>query len=214
MTTKCILFDLDGTLTDSGEGIMNCAVYTLQQFGLPSPDQSELRSMVGPPLRQSFLRFGVPQEQIDEAIRIYRGRYVPIGMFENSPYPGIQELLTDLKAIGYRLFIATSKPEHMAKQILEHFHMDSYFEMICGAESDSKRETKGAVIEYLLSLIGGTENAIMVGDTAFDVLGAKEHGIPTIGVSWGYGKESEIISAGAISIAHSMDELFHLIQTS
>ena len=208
MAPKCILFDLDGTLTDSGKGIINCGIYTLQYFGLPVPDREELRSMVGPPLRQTFAKYGIPDEQLDEAIRIYREHYVPTGMFENDPYPGICELLSKLRTEGFRLFVATSKPEHMAKQILAHFQMDHYFELICGAESDRKRETKSAVIAYLLDLIGGAENAVMVGDTAFDVLGAKEHGIPTVGVSWGYGEEADMRTAGAAAIVHTMDELY------
>lgn len=207
MNKPCVFFDLDGTLTDSGPGIINCGIYTLEYFGLPVPDRTELRSMVGPPLRATFAKYGVPADRIDEAISVYRSRYIPHGMFENEPYPGIRELLARLQAEGFRLFVATSKPEHMANEILSHFQMDSCFERICGAASDRRRDTKAAVIAYLLEQIGGAGHAVMVGDTAYDVLGAKEHGIATIGVSWGYGEEANMLDAGAVSIAHTMDEL-------
>ena len=207
MNKPCVFFDLDGTLTDSGPGIINSGIYTLEHFGLPVPDRAELRSMVGPPLRQTFAKYGIPEDRLDEAICVYRDRYVPHGMFENEPYPGIRELLKGLQAEGFRLFVATSKPEHMAKEILEHFQMDSCFARICGAERDRSRDTKSAVIAYLLEQIGGASHAVMVGDTAYDVLGAKEHGIATIGVAWGYGEEADLLAAGAVSIAHTMDEL-------
>ena len=205
---KSILFDLDGTLTDSGEGIMNCAVYALSHFGIPAPSEAELRTFVGPPLTETFARFGVPEDQLAEAVRIYRSRYLPIGKFENHPYPGIRELLEKLKAEGHELFVATSKPEGTSIEILEHFDLAKYFTRICGASTDFSRNSKEAVIEYLLDTCGARENAIMVGDTAYDVIGAKAHGIPTIGVSWGYGKISDMEAAGAIGIACSMDELY------
>ena len=205
---KSILFDLDGTLTDSGEGIMNCAVYALSHFGIPAPSEAELRTFVGPPLTETFARFGVPEDQLAEAVRIYRSRYLPIGKFENHPYPGIRELLEKLKAEGHELFVATSKPEGTSIEILEHFDLAKYFTRICGASTDFSRNSKEAVIEYLLDTCGARENAIMVGDTAYDVIGAKAHGIPTIGVSWGYGKISDMEAAGAVGIACSMDELY------
>ena len=205
---KSILFDLDGTLTDSGEGIMNCAVYALSHFGIPAPSEAELRTFVGPPLTETFARFGVPEDQLAEAVRIYRSRYLPIGKFENHPYPGIRELLEKLKSEGHELFVATSKPEGTSIEILEHFDLAKYFTRICGASTDFSRNSKEAVIEYLLDTCGARENAIMVGDTAYDVIGAKAHGIPTIGVSWGYGKIADMEAAGAAAIACTMDELY------
>ena len=208
---KSILFDLDGTLTDSGEGIMNSAVYALSHFGIPAPSEAELRTFVGPPLTETFARFGVPADQVEEAIRIYRSRYIPIGKYENHPYPGICELLEKLKADGHELFVATSKPEIISIEILEHFDMAKYFNKICGAATDLSRNSKEAVIAYLLDTCGARDHAIMVGDTAFDVIGAKAHGIPTVGVSWGYGKISDMEEAGAVGIAHTMDELYELL---
>ena len=211
MTTKTILFDLDGTLTDSGEGIINCAALALRHFNLPVPDRETMRAFVGPPLHASFIRFGVPEDQAEEAIRIYRSRYIPIGKFENTPYPGIAELLQKLRAQGHKLYVATSKPEQMSIEILEHFDLAKYFTLICGASLDLSRNSKDAVIAYLLEQAETDGEIIMVGDTAFDVLGAKAHGIPTIGVSWGYGKVKDMENAGAMAIAHTMDELFDLL---
>ena len=208
---KTILFDLDGTLTDSGEGIINCAIVALEHFHLPIPSREELRVFVGPPLQESFLRFGVPADRVDEAIAVYRSRYIPIGKFENIPYPGIRELLEALKAQGHRLFVATSKPEVTAIEVLEHFDLAKYFDLICGASFDQSRTTKSEVIAFLLEQNGRIDNAVMVGDTEFDVLGAAAHGIPTIGVSWGYGQVEDMQKAGAAAIADTPESLLELL---
>lgn len=210
---KTILFDLDGTITDSGEGIINCALYALEHFHLPLPDREAMRVFVGPPLHETFVKFGVPEDKADEAVAIYRKRYIPTGMFENRPYPGVEELLISLKNLGHKLLIATSKPEWMAVDILKHFELDKYFDSICGATMDTSRTSKDAVIGYLLENNGTAENMIMVGDTEFDVLGAAKHNIPCIGVSWGYGSPEQMISAGAAAIANSMQELFEYLNT-
>lgn len=210
---KAILFDLDGTLTDSGEGIINCASLALEHFGLSVPSREEMRVFVGPPLQETFLRFGVPAEKTEESIRVYRSRYIPIGKFENTPYPGIRELLEGLKAEGHKLYVATSKPEAMSVEILEHFDLAKYFDQICGATLDTSRSSKEAVIAYLLEQNGRSDNMVMVGDTKFDVIGAKKHGIPTIGVAWGYGDIPELVQAGAAAIAHSTQELFALLHS-
>jgi len=209
--TKSILFDLDGTLTDSGEGIVNCFNYALVHFGIPARSREELRVVVGPPLHESFVRFGVAEADAEAAVAKYRERYIPIGKYENSPYPGIRELLERLKVEGHRLYVATSKPEGMSVDILEHFDLAKYFTRICGASMDTSRSSKDAVIAYLLNECGAQENAIMVGDTAFDVLGAKAHGIPTVGVSWGYGKVEDMENAGATAIVHTMEELYQAL---
>ena len=209
---NAIIFDLDGTLTDSGEGIMNCAKLALEHYGLPIPSEAELRTFVGPPLHDSFIRFGVPAEEADNAIKIYRSRYIPIGKFENHPYEGIQDTLEKLKALGHTLYVATSKPETMSVEILEHFDLAKYFDIIAGASFDRSRSSKEDVIAYLLNQCGDYDRKIMVGDTAFDVIGAKAHGIPTVGVAWGYGKVEDMENAGAISIAHTMDELFEALK--
>lgn len=211
MKQKSVLFDLDGTLTDSGEGIINCAVYALEQLGLPVPPRDAMGVFVGPPLWDTFEKFGVPKDKADEAVRIFRSRYVPVGKFENTPYPGIGETLSELKRQGCRLYVATSKPETTAIEILEHFELAKYFDRICGADLDRSRTTKSQVIAYLLEQSPGDENRIMVGDTAYDVIGAAAHGIPTIGVSWGYGDVSEMQKAGAVAIVNTMDELLNAL---
>ena len=208
---KTILFDLDGTLTDSGEGIINCVIYALERFGLPIPSRESLRYFVGPPLHESFIKQGVPADQAEKAVAVYRERYIPIGKFENTPYPGIRELLETLKTEGHTLYVATSKPEQISIDVLEHFDLAKYFDRICGATMDTSRSNKEAVIAYLLEQNGRTDNIIMVGDTKFDVIGAKAHGIPCIGVSWGYGEIQDMLEAGASAIVHSTEELLNLI---
>lgn len=210
---KTILFDLDGTLTDSGEGIINCVIYALERFGLPVPPRESLRYFVGPPLHESFMKQGVPADRAEEAVAVYRERYVPTGMFENTPYPGVRELLEALKSEGHTLYVASSKPEWMCVEILKHFDLAKYFDRICGATMDTSRTDKEAVIAYLLQQNGRTGNIIMVGDTRFDVIGAKAHGIPAIGVTWGYGNVEEMCSAGAIGIANTMDSLKEMLIT-
>ena len=211
---KTILFDLDGTLTDSGEGIINCVIYALERFGLPIPPREELRYFVGPPLHESFIRQGIPADRAEEAVAVYRERYVPTGMFENTPYTGVRELLEALKSEGYTLFVASSKPEWMCVEILKHFDLAKYFDQICGATMDTSRTNKDAVIAYLLDLTGRSDRIIMVGDTKFDVLGAKVHGIPTIGVSWGYGTVAQMQEAGAAGIAYSTQELLDMLRNA
>lgn len=205
---KSILFDLDGTLTDSGEGIMKCAKLALEYYGIPVPDINALRVFVGPPLVDSFVRFGLPPEEANNAVEVYRSRYLTVGKFENYPYPGIHDLLHKLKNDGYRLYVATSKPETTSVEILEHFKLSEYFDIIAGASMDSGRSCKADVIAYLLNQCERTDEIVMVGDTAYDVIGAKAHNIPTIGVSWGYGEVSDMQAAGAISIVNTMDELY------
>lgn len=212
MFAKAVLFDLDGTLTDSGEGIINCAVFAMERLGIPVPPREELGVFVGPPLWDTFRQFGVPADRVDEAIDIYRSRYVPIGKFENTPYPGIREALEALRAQGRKLYVATSKPEVTAREILEHFDLSRYFTEICGATMDKTRSSKEDVIAYLLSLDACRENSVMVGDTAFDVIGAAAHGIPTIGAAWGYGKTEDMVSAGAAAIARSPEDLLRIIE--
>ena len=211
MNKKSTLFDLDGTLTDSGEGIINCAALALKHFGLPVPDRKAMGVFVGPPLRDTFLKFGVRPEQVEEALAVYRSRYTTVGKFENTPYPGIRELLEKLTADGHRLYVATSKPETVSVEILEHFDLSRYFQEIAGATFSKERETKADVIAYLLKKIPAGTPCLMVGDTQFDVLGAAAHGIATVGVSWGYGNTDSLRSAGAAAIADTPEELYHIL---
>lgn len=214
MEKRILLFDLDGTLTDSGEGIINCGQIVLKHYGLPVPSRQDMRCMVGPPLRESFPRFGIQPEDVDDAIELYRRHYNNGGIFQNSPYPGIHALLEKLQLEGYLLCVATSKPENMAKIILEHFNMDRYFHRICGASSDYQRFTKSQVIAYLINQLHNTDRLLMVGDTIYDVEGAAEFHIPTIGVSWGYGNVDEMKAGGAVAIVNTMQELYEAIKAN
>lgn len=209
---KTILFDLDGTLTDSGEGIINCAALGLRHFGLPVPDRDAMRVFVGPPLHQTFVEFGVPEDRADEAVEVFRSRYTTVGKFENTPYPGIEAMLQTLKTHGHTLLVATSKPENTAIEILEKFDLAKYFDRICGATMDRSRICKEDVIAYLLESYDRSSTFIMVGDTHYDVVGAAHHGIPTIGVAWGYGKVADMEAAGAVAIANSTDALLKLLE--
>ena len=212
MANKAILFDLDGTLTDSGEGIINCAISALEHFGIEAPTREQMRVFVGPPLHDSFVRFGVPADRTDEAIRVYRSRYIPVGMYENEVYPGIRELLETLVSHGHKLYVATSKPEFMTVQILDRFDLSRYFTGICGASTDKERNTKEAVIAYLLDTYGRQEEMIMVGDTVYDIRGAAYHGIPAIGVAWGYGVVADMIAEGAAGIAGDTKQLLEMLE--
>ena len=212
MTQKAILFDLDGTLTDSGEGIINCASLALAHFGLPVPEREAMHVFIGPPLRDTLMKFGVKPEDVEEAMTVFRSRYLTKGKYENKPYPGIRELLEKLREQGHKLYVATSKPEIQAVDVLEHFDLAKYFDIIAGATMDKARDSKAAVIAYLKEQAGDMASSVMVGDTAFDVTGAAAHGIPTIGVAWGYGMVADMVAAGAVSIANDPDELFELLQ--
>lgn len=211
MNQKTILFDLDGTLTDSGEGILSCTQEMLRHFHLPVPDKKDMRFMVGPPLKESFPQLGVKPEDISKAIEIYRKHYEVTGIYQNFPYPGIAELLRQLHAQGHILCVATSKPEYMAHIVLKHFDLAQYFHFICGAASDEKRSSKSDVIAYLLQQQVFPKERIMIGDTVYDVEGAAEFGIPTIGVAWGYGNVDDMLSVGAMAIANDTEELFTLL---
>lgn len=210
MKRLSILFDLDGTLTDSGEGIINCVTLALKHFGLDVPEDGSLRQFVGPPLRESFPKFGVPKERVEEAVRVFRSRYNTVGKFENVPYPGIRELLERLRADGHRLVVATSKPEITANEVLEKFQLAQYFSQICGADMEGSRDTKDAVIAYLLKTLPEQEPRVMVGDTVFDIEGARLHGIPTVAVTWGYGEKTTL--AGAEALAETPEMLYQILK--
>lgn len=210
---KHLLFDLDGTLTDSGEGIIRCGQETLAHFGLEVPDYDDLRPMVGPPLRDSLRHYGISEENMDEAVEVYRIAYVDHGQYQNFPYPGIEKLLKKLCADGYKLYVATSKPEVMAQHILKHFDLDGYFNVICGSTLDGNRITKAQVIRHLLKQLPTDEKIIMIGDTIYDIEGANALGLSSIGVAWGYGDLEQMKAAGAVDIANSMDELYQMISS-
>ena len=211
MAYTSILFDLDGTLVDSGEGVLKCAELALRHFNLPIPSPEEMRTFVGPPLRDSFIRFGCTEEMAQEAITVYRSRYTTVGKFELFVYPSIPELLAQLHEAGYKLYVATSKPETVSVEILHHLGLARYFTYIAGADQGKARSTKSEVIAYLLEQVGDLEGALMVGDTAYDVIGSAQHGIPCVGVSWGYGTVASIEDAHPAAIVHSTEELLSFV---
>ena len=210
-----LLFDLDGTLTDSGEGIINCVLYALEHFGIHETDESLLNSFIGPPLYHSFKRW-YPQfseEDIQQAMRFYRERYQTDGMFENRVYDGIYALLDSLRAAGYRLVIATAKPEHFTWPIVRHFELDRRFDLLYGCIESIGRLDKADVIRHLLSVNPdmNSENTIMIGDRDHDVIGAAKNGLDCIGVLYGFGDRQELTNAGAKYIAETVDELRQLL---
>jgi len=211
MFEKTILFDLDGTLTDSGEGIMKSAAMALEHYGIKVDSWENLGDFVGPPLHETFIKYGIPNEQAEDAVEVYRSRYNTIGKFENHPYDGIPELLARLREEGYQLLVATSKPEDLSIEIMEKFDIAKYFHRICGATLDRSRTNKEDVIDYLLNENETADEIIMVGDTTFDIIGAAAHNIPGVGVAWGYGKVQEMIDAGAAAIAYTTQELYELL---
>ena len=207
------LFDLDGTLTDPAEGICNSFRYALRKFGIEERDEKRLLSFIGPPLADSFETYGMSPEEIKTAIATYREYFNASGKFENFVYPGVPEMLEALKTGGRKLAVATSKLEKFSLEILEHFGLRSYFDAVCGASADEKRSRKGDVINYLLQELhfGDRADAVMVGDRFHDILGAKEAGIRSIGVLYGYGNRKELTDAGADMIAAGVEELPGLI---
>ena len=209
-----ILFDLDGTLTDSGPGIMNGFSYVIRKMGGDVGDRGSLRRFIGPPLKDSFGRIlGYSPTETEEAIRLYREYYDKMGgAFENSVYPGIEGLLRELKDDGKHLFVATSKSARAANTVLEHFNLKSFFDLIVAAD-DQERQTKADVIRFILERSGVSEKsgAVMVGDRENDILAAKEAGIDSIGVLYGYGSYEELTAAGATCMAESAEEIRHLV---
>ncbi len=210
---RTILFDLDGTLTDPGEGITNSVAYALKKYGIEVSDKKSLYKFIGPPLKDSFMKYyGFSEEKAVEAIGYYREYFRENGLFENEVYPGVEELLIKIKASGRKIVLATSKPEEFSVKILEHFNLIKYFDVVAGASMDEKRNKKGDVIFYAMEKGGfSAENAVMVGDREHDIFGAKENHMDSIGVLYGYGSEEELTSAGAEYIAETIEDIYSLL---
>ena len=209
-----ILFDLDGTLTDPGEGITNSVAHALKRLGIPVPERRALYKFIGPPLYASFMDFyGLDRQKALEAVEFYREYYRDRGIWENEVYAGIPELLAKLKGADKRLLVATSKPENFALQILEHFDLRQYFDRVAGSTLDSSRVEKADVIRYALEQqgIAPGPSVVMVGDREHDVLGARKAGLDCIGVLFGYGDAPELQKAGAARIAATVEELAGLL---
>lgn len=214
---KVVLFDLDGTLTDSREGICKSVQYALVKTGHKAPELKELECFIGPPLKTSFREFyGIVGEEADRAVAFYRERYSDVGKYENKPYEGIGELLAVLRNAGYILAVASSKPEVYVEDILKHFGLNDYFHYVVGSDMEGKRGEKEDVIEEAFRRMGldeesRKEQAVMVGDRHFDINGAKFFGIDSVGVTYGFAKEGELEEAGATYVVDTVAQLQALL---
>lgn len=208
---KAILFDLDGTLTESGEGITRSVQYALEKIGKPEPDLTALNVFVGPPLLEQFMKYAeIDRETAAQAVVFYRERYSTIGIFENKVYPGIENMLEELRKKGYLLAVSSSKPEFFVKKVLDHFDLTKYFDEIVGSEMSGKRTGKSEVIEETLRRLhmeNHREQVIMVGDKEHDVFGARKSGLSCLAVSYGYGTMEELQAAEPLKIAASAEEI-------
>ncbi|WHT91949.1 HAD family hydrolase [Bacillus cereus] len=207
------LFDLDGTLTDPKEGIVNSVLYALKKVGIEELHISELDSFIGPPIQQSFVeRYNMNEGEVERAVFYFREYLKQSGLLENNIYEGIPILLKQLKDTGNRLFIATSKPTIFAEQVIEHFQLTNYFEDIIGSNLDGTRIKKEEIIAYILQTNEelNKEEIVMIGDRKHDIIGANQNGIASIGVLYGYGSETELTEVGATHIAIDVKELHHL----
>ncbi len=212
MKIENILFDLDGTLTDPLPGITKSIQYALEKLGKPVPAVDDLLFCIGPPLLGSLKKLlAADADKAETALSIYRERYNAVGKFENKVYPGIPETLTGLNRQGFNLFVATSKPYVFANDILAHFDLLRFFKRVYGSELDNSLVDKGELIAYILKretiLI---TNTMMVGDRSHDILGAKKHGVYSLGVSYGYGTKEELVESGADCIVDSPQEIIEI----
>ena len=208
-----IFFDLDGTLTEPKVGITKSVAYALEYYGIHVEDLDTLCPFIGPPLADSFMKFyGFDSEKAMDAIRVYREYFRDKGIFENEVYEGVRELLENIKASGRKTVLATSKPEEFAVRILEHFDLAKYFDVVAGASMDEKRNKKGDVIKYAMEKGAfRSENAVMIGDREHDIFGARENGLDSIGVLYGYGSRQELENAGADYIAETVQDILRYL---
>ena len=205
-----ILFDLGGTLTNSQLGITTCVAYALESFGIHTENPEELRKFIGPPLKESFVKYyNMTDGEGDRAVEKYRERFATVGLYENEVYAGIPELLQKLKAQGKTLLVATSKPTVYSDKILEHFGLKEYFSYIAGSELDGTRVNKAEVIQYALEQMKITESEkiVMIGDKEHDMIGAGICGVDSIGVLYGFGEREELENHGATYIAETVSDL-------
>ena len=208
---KAIFFDLDGTLTESGEGITKSVQYALEKLGKPEEDLDKLRVFICPPLMEQFMKYAdVDETEARRAVEYYRERYAVKGIFENRPYDGVENLLRELKGRGYILAVASSKPEYYVTKILDYFNLSSYFEVVVGSEMNGARTSKTEVIEEALKRLNMSDRrkeVLMVGDKEHDVLGARAAGLACVAVGYGYGTKEELTAAQPLKIVASIEEL-------
>lgn len=209
-----ILFDLDGTLTDPGEGITNSVAYALKKFNISVEDKTELYRFIGPPLIYSFMNFyGLNYENGLKAVEYYREYFSVTGIFENKLFDGIHKLLAEIKKSGKKIALATSKPEQYAVRILDHFDLTQYFDFIGAATMDETRSKKADVITYTLDNLGITDKSkvVMIGDRHHDIDGANQNDLDSIGVLFGYGSRDELENAGATYIAKTINDIIKFL---
>jgi phosphoglycolate phosphatase len=209
-----LLFDLDGTLTDSAPGITRCLAHAFERLGLATPLEAELRGCIGPPLDHSFRRLLATQDDalVQRAIDFYRERFRLHGMYENSVYDGIPEALARLRASGERMLVVTAKPAGFAREIVRHFALGEFFDAVYGPSEDGVLHDKAELIAYVLRAERlAPERSIMIGDRAHDVLGARANGARAIGALWGYGSRDELTQAGAHALAANPGDLAQLL---
>ena len=214
MKYKTIFFDLDGTITDSAPGIMNSIKYALEKNHLPMLSEEQLRSFIGPPLRGQFCKVcGLADEESARMVEDYREYYRDKGIFGNNVYDGVIEMLEKLRKKGFRLAIATSKPEKYAKIIIDHFHLTKYFACVAGMEMDGGRGTKAQVITYALEKNDITDKSkvLMIGDREHDVIGAHENGLDCLGILYGFGSRKEFEEAGADYIRENVEDILQFV---
>ena len=208
MSEPAILVDLDGTITDSAPGIIASYRHALAALGLAPPEPEALRWVVGPPSRRSFPKLLPPEHDVEEAVRLYRARYASHGIFDAAVFPGMAEALHALRALPARLFVCTAKPVGFARQVIEHFAVGETFEAIYGADLDGRFDDKGLLIQEILAREGiDPSRTVMVGDRDNDVRAAARHGIPAIGVLWGYGGAAELQACGAAALCETPADL-------
>ncbi|MGL4325771.1 MAG: HAD hydrolase-like protein [Beijerinckiaceae bacterium] len=214
MTHKAhLLVDLDGTITDPARGIIGSAQFALKTLGLPVPALKDMEWIIGPPLRIVFPKLGVAAPDVEKAVALYRDNYNAGAMFDASIHEGLEAALRSLKIIGHRLFVATSKPHPFARRIIAHFGLADIFEAIHGAELDGRNDSKRDLIAHILKTHGlKAADCLMVGDTPYDVEGARANGIRTIGVTWGFGAEA-LAASDPAAIITSADDLLAAVET-
>ncbi len=209
-----VLFDLDGTIINSENGILNSVEYALNKYGAQMPKRSTLNFFLGPPLDDSFSKLlKISKQEAEILVKYYREYYKAKGIFEIELYSGVKELLIRIKESGRRAVIATSKPEEFAAKILRHLGIEKYFDIIAGATFDNTRSEKTDVIKYALDRIGTTDknSIVMVGDRKFDCEGAAAMGVDSIGVLYGFGDRKELEAAGATYIAKTVHDIYKFL---
>jgi len=211
VSVTTLFFDLDGTISDNLVGIHRCLNHAFERLGLAPIDETTTRSLIGPPFRESLTRIH-PDIDVEEALRHYRVRYTEVGWRENTLYAGIDEALRRLHLHGYKVALCTSKPRVFAERIVEHFGLTRYFDGVHGSELDGRFDRKNELLAHLVNIYRASpRSALMIGDRDKDVVAARDNGVRSLGVTWGFGGLEELQAAGADLIVHDPSALVHRI---